>query len=78
MPTTQSTVLYVSPESPGGMSQRVQAWEQAMGQPMENVWWLTVAPQAIAAGHFQALTELALEKQAKVIVDNRPSVRAGA
>lgn len=66
--TVQANVLYVSPESPGGVAQRVQAWEQAMGQEMTNVWWLTVAPQAIATGHFQALTELALEKQAKVIV----------
>lgn len=78
LPTVKATVLYVTPESPGGVSQRVQAWESAMRRRMDNVWWLTVAPQAIAAGHFQALTDLAIEKQAKIIIlDTQARVTLG-
>lgn len=66
--TVKTNVIYVSPESPGGMKLRKQAWEAAMGQRMEGVYFLPLPINAINAGEFSALAELALEFHAGLII----------
>jgi hypothetical protein len=76
--TRKTNVVYVSPESPGGIKLRVRAWEQAMGQPMNGVYFLPLAPQASIPGHWQALTELCREVGAGLVVlDTQARVTLG-
>lgn len=67
-PVTAGTVLYISPESPGGVRLRVRAWEAAMGHPMDNVVFLPMAVQAAADGHWSALMEVAAELHPVLII----------
>lgn len=67
-PVEAGTVLYISPESPGGVRLRVRAWEAAMGHPMDNVVFLPMAVQAAADGHWQALMEVAAELHPVLII----------
>lgn len=77
-PTRRGNVVYVSPESPGGIKLRVRAWESAIGQPMENVYFLPVAVQAAADAHWQALMALCHEKDpVMVVLDTQARVTLG-
>lgn len=74
----QRPVVYVSPESPGGVKLRVRAWESANGRRMEGVHFLPVAPQAQSPGHFQALGEVCREVNAGLIIlDTQARVTLG-
>jgi hypothetical protein len=66
--TRKSNVIYVMPESPGGVGQRKRAWEQAFGQRMDGVFFLPVPVSAIDSRQVRALTDLAIEKQAGLII----------
>jgi hypothetical protein len=64
----KTNVIYVSPESPGGLKLRKQAWERAMGHKMDGVYFLPLPVNAINAGEFSALAALTLEVHAELIV----------
>lgn len=66
--TVQTNVIYVSPESPGGVKLRKQAWEAAMGHKMAGVYFLPLPINAINAGEFSALADLALEFHVGLII----------
>lgn len=67
-PVRQGTVIYVSPESPGGVRMRKQAWEAAMGRRMDNVLFLPLAVQAKTAGHWQSFVRVAKRREAVLII----------
>jgi hypothetical protein len=64
----QTNVIYVSPESPGGIKLRKQAWEASQGHRMDGVYFLPLPINAINAGEFSALAALALEVHAGLII----------
>lgn len=66
--THQTNVIYVMPESPGGVAQRKRAWEQAMGQKMQGVFFLPIPISAMDSRQVRALTDLAIEKDAGLII----------
>jgi hypothetical protein len=66
--TVQTNVIYVSPESPGGVKLRKQAWEASQGHRMDGVYFLPLPINAINAGEFSALAALALEVHAGLII----------
>lgn len=77
-PVAQGTVLYISPESPGGVRLRVRAWEEAMGHRMEGVVFLPMAVQAAVGGHWAALLEVAAElRPSLVILDTQARMTVG-
>jgi hypothetical protein len=76
--TTGGPVVYVSPESPGGIRMRVRAWEASMGRRMDGVYFLPVAVQAATDGHWAALIKLCHEKApAMIVLDTQARVTLG-
>jgi hypothetical protein len=67
-PTQKANVIYVMPESPGGVGQRKRAWEASMGRRMEGVFFLPVPVSALDSRQVRALTDLAIEKEAALII----------
>jgi hypothetical protein len=64
----RTNVIYVSPESPGGVKLRKQAWEASMGHKMDGVFFLPLPINALHAGEFSALADLTQEVRAGLIV----------
>lgn len=75
---TPAMVLYVVAEGATGIRKRVRVWEKSYGRKMTNMRWLPVAVQAGKPEDWRALTRLAAEIGAELIViDTQARVTVG-
>jgi hypothetical protein len=77
-PVHNGPVLFVVAEGVSGVKPRVRAWEKAMGKPMAGVTFLPMAVQAANATGWEALTEVAAELAAVLVVlDTQARITVG-
>ena len=77
-PTVPGKVLYLIAEGATGIKQRVRAWEECFGHPMDNVVFLPVAVQSANDSEWSALVALVEEmKPALIVIDTQARVTVG-